>query len=163
MADIAWDNLIKAILLILPLPFLVTGVIKISREWGVRGTKITACVDGLDVLSEKMDEFTKSVRLDHGEIKRELAHTRQVLTGDEGVNGLRGEVRELHEAFTEKNDADHVRWGEFGLWQLQSDNRLGQIEEHLDIQHVPLVKKRVGPADRRKDPRLVKNDRRKKA
>lgn len=149
MADVTWDTVFKGMLALVVSPFLVTAIVKFAREWGVRGLKIDATTAGLNALVKKMDEFMALVAKDHTEIKGHVAKQSYILTGAEGLNGLRGDVKQLHDAFTLRNDADHAHWGEFGLWRLQSDTRLQNIE------------RRIGEPDRRTTPRIVKDDRRK--
>lgn len=104
--------------LLVGVPVLIL-VFRIGRGWGEH-QKVVAST------ASTAEETGKSVREFRDAVNPRLARIEFILTGPDGENGLRSDVRQVVE-------------------------RVGVIEQ------------RIGPPDRRKSPRVVKNDRRRKS
>ena len=74
-------------------PFLITAIVKISRDWGVRGRIINDTAETLQKLSASMDTHSLEVREFWGRVTDRLGRIDFILCGADGENGLRSDVR----------------------------------------------------------------------
>jgi len=74
-------------------PFLITALVKISREWGVRGRIITDTALAVQKLSVSMDVHSLEVREFWSRVTDRLGRIDFILCGPDGENGLRSDVR----------------------------------------------------------------------
>lgn len=96
-------------------------LLRITHDWGQRGEEIKDCAEGLSNVAEKFDAFTEMMTRDHGEITRRLDRTEYILTGDKGVNGMRGEIKDIHKTLFEQNEQGHKDKAELTIWQTDVD------------------------------------------
>lgn len=99
----------------------VFALLRFTRDWGERGQSIRDCVTGIGAVGEKFDAFTKMVSNEHKEITRRLDQNEYILTGDEGVNGIRGEIRNIKQTLFDQNEARHTEKAKLFLWQQAVD------------------------------------------
>ena len=74
-------------------PFLITAIVKISREWGVRGRLMNDTAATLQKLSTSMDVHSEEVRDFWAMVSKKLERIDYILCGPDGENGLRSDVR----------------------------------------------------------------------
>ncbi len=82
-----------AVLAVVLSPFLITALVKFSREWGVRGKAIHDTADVLAKLVTSMDAHSLEVRDFWGKVTDRLGRIDYILCGPDGENGLRSDVR----------------------------------------------------------------------
>jgi hypothetical protein len=97
--------------------------LKIAREYGSALKELSTVVKRIDDIAPKMDAIAST--LDRHEY---------ILTGDEGVNGIRGDVQraakkadEVHRALIEQGQAQHTRLGDWSHWRDTVDAALVEL------------------------------------
>lgn len=104
---IKWASGAAGLVVSLPLAKLVVGL---SKEWAVRGVVQERTASAAEQLTHQT--ATIIARLDKAEY---------ILTGDEGVNGLRGDVRRVSEAVSQ-----------LGVRMELTDARVSDIEQRVE-------------------------------
>ncbi len=76
-------------------PFLITAIVRISRDWGVRGRLMNDTAATLQKLSDSMDVHSLEVREFWSRVTDRLGRIDYILCGPDGENGLRSDVRNI--------------------------------------------------------------------
>lgn len=105
-------------------------VLKAARDWGSSSKELSTVVKRLDEITPKVDAIASTQE-----------RHEYILTGDQGVNGIRGDVQraaakadeaakraaEVHHALIAQGQAQHTRLGDWSHWRDTVDAALVEL------------------------------------